>query len=219
MSFLCHLKNQNWSNNLKLLFEVAFIKCFHFTWPNLSSHLLFTSHLINLLLLTYEKYCPPHFKTTPCLYNAVILVIFVINTLLKATFSPQIPWREQLVHYLYHEVFTLYWLPSGNLVIKRDKLRNIRNSIIAVASIFKAQENKQINIIGWLHLELEWSRVAVPFNSTYSPKPTLISKCSIISIVSEWRHAHCCVSSYQINSRSSASTTRVGVKVQMNAIY
>ena len=66
-----------------------------------------------------------------------------------------------------------------------------------------------------LHLELEYSRVAVPFNSTYSPKPTLMTSCPIISIVSELRHAHCCMSSYQSNSRSCVGTTRVGVKVQM----
>ena len=66
-----------------------------------------------------------------------------------------------------------------------------------------------------LHLELEYSRVAVPFNSTYSPKPTLMTSCPIISIVSELRHAHCCRSSYQSNSRSCLGTTRVGVKVQM----
>ena len=39
-----------------------------------------------------------------------------------------------------------------------------------------------------------------------------MTSCPIISIVSELRHAHCCVSSCQSNSRSSASTTRVGVK-------
>ena len=62
---------------------------------------------------------------------------------------------------------------------------------------------------------LEFSRVAAPFNSSYSSEPTLIFKCLIISIVSEFRRAYCCVSSYQSNSRSCASTTRVGVKVQM----
>ena len=64
-------------------------------------------------------------------------------------------------------------------------------------------------------MELDYSRVAVPFNSTYSSEPTFTFKCPIISIVSELGHAHCCVSSYQSNSRSCASTIRVGVKFQM----
>ena len=42
-----------------------------------------------------------------------------------------------------------------------------------------------------------------------------MTSCPIISIVSELRHAHCCMSSYQSNSRSCVGTTRVGVKVQM----
>ena len=42
-----------------------------------------------------------------------------------------------------------------------------------------------------------------------------MKSCPIISIVSELRHAHCCMSSYQSNSRSCVGTTRVGVKVQM----
>ena len=46
-----------------------------------------------------------------------------------------------------------------------------------------------------------------------------MTPCPIISIVSELRHAHSCMSSYQSNSRSSASTTRVGVKVQMTQFY
>ena len=46
-----------------------------------------------------------------------------------------------------------------------------------------------------------------------------MTSCPIISIVSELRHAHCCVSSYQSNSWSSASTTRVGGQIQNDAIY
>ena len=42
-----------------------------------------------------------------------------------------------------------------------------------------------------------------------------MTSCPIISIVSELRHAHCCMSRYQSNSRSCVGTTRVGVKVQM----
>ena len=63
-----------------------------------------------------------------------------------------------------------------------------------------------------LHLELEHSRVAVPFNSPYISGITSIFKCPIISIVLELRHAHCCLSSYQSNSRPCLSTTRVGSK-------
>ena len=71
--------------------------------------------------------------------------------------------------------------------------------------------------IGQLHLELEYSRVAVTFNSTYSPEPIFSFKCQIISIVSELRHAHCCVSSDQLQSnlRSCLGPTRLGVKVQV----
>ena len=46
-----------------------------------------------------------------------------------------------------------------------------------------------------------------------------MTSCPIISIVSELRHAHCCVSRYQSNSRSSASTTRVGGQSLNDAIY
>ena len=42
-----------------------------------------------------------------------------------------------------------------------------------------------------------------------------MTSCPIISIVSELRHVHCCMSSYQSNSRSCVGTTRVGIKVQM----
>ena len=61
-----------------------------------------------------------------------------------------------------------------------------------------------------LHLQLEYSRVAV----LTCPKKLNFNR-PIISIVFPLRHAHCCVSSYQSNSRPCASTTRVGVRVQM----
>ena len=46
-----------------------------------------------------------------------------------------------------------------------------------------------------------------------------MTSCPIISIVSELRHAHCCMSSYQSNSRSCVGTTRVGGQSSNDAIY
>ena len=46
-----------------------------------------------------------------------------------------------------------------------------------------------------------------------------MTSCPIISIVSELRHAHCCVSSYQSNSWSCLGTTRGRGQSLNDAIY
>ena len=74
-----------------------------------------------------------------------------------------------------------------------------------IAIVIKVISLEFFVIIG-LHLEIEFSRVAVPFNSTYSTEPTFTFKCPIIPIVSEIKHAHCCVLNYQSNPRSCAVT-------------
>ena len=91
-----------------------------------------------------------------------------------------------------------YW---GN--IRRNRYISFRVLLWCMSTDFEAY-------LGQLHLKLWYSRVAVPFNTTYSP-PTFIFKSYPVS---ELRHAHCCVSSDQSNSRSCVGPTRVEVKVQ-----
>ena len=85
-------------------------------------------------------------------------------------------YNEKKECHLVHRIFTV----AVSAFVDREFIANIRQ----------------------LHLELKYSRIAVPFNSTYSQEPTFIYKCQFISIVSEFKHDTCYMISYRSNSQS-----------------
>ena len=73
-----------------------------------------------------------------------------------------------------------------------------------------------VHVFERLHLELEYSMVAVPFNSIFSSEPNFIF--SMPNHFNRARIKTCCVSSYQRNLPSYASATGVGVKGEVRDI-
>ena len=69
-----------------------------------------------------------------------------------------------------------------------------------------------------LHLETRVHKGSCSIYCTYLSEQSFILNAQSFPSFSKSRHAHCCVSRCQSNSRSCASTTRVGIKIQMTQL-